>query len=82
LSLGRLPNKTTTKKPTKKPTTAVQRLAHSEDITSESRLKKGGEGSIAGRTNQKDGGPHLAVNKGRALQQLSWSEGSDFVGLI
>jgi hypothetical protein len=35
---------------------------HSEDITSESRLRKGGEGSIAGSTNQKDGGPHRLVN--------------------
>jgi hypothetical protein len=40
---------------------------HSEDITSESRLRKGGEGSIAGSTNQKDGGPHRLVNKGGGL---------------
>ena len=69
MSLGRMPNKTTTTK--NNPTTAVQRLAHREYITSESRLRKGGEESIAGRTNQKDGGPHSIVNKGRALQQFS-----------
>jgi hypothetical protein len=44
---------------------------HSEDITSESRLRKGGEGSIAGSANQKDGGPHRLENKGGALQQFS-----------
>jgi hypothetical protein len=51
----------------------VHRLAHSEDIASgsKSRLRKGGEGSIPGSTNQKDGGPHRLVNKGRALQQFS-----------
>jgi hypothetical protein len=68
MSIGGLPNTTTT---TTNSSISVHRLAHSEDITSESRLRKGGEGSIAGSPNQKDGGPHRIVNKGRALQQFS-----------
>jgi hypothetical protein len=34
--------------------------------------------ALCGRlAHQKDGGPRRIVNKGRALQQLPWSEGSD-----
>jgi hypothetical protein len=43
----------------------MQRLACSEDTKSGSRLRKGGEGSIAGGANQKDSGPDRIENKGR-----------------
>jgi hypothetical protein len=68
LALGSLP--LTTTPTTNNITTTMQRLACSEDTTSESGLRKGGEGSIAGGTNQKDSGPDRKANKGRALQQL------------
>ena len=56
----------------------MQRRAHSEDITSESRLRKGGEGSIAGRTNQKDAAAERRDAQGEfhsAAQARAWADG-------
>jgi hypothetical protein len=51
-----------------------------EDTKSGSGLREGGEGSIAGGTNQKDSGPDRIENKGRGSAAAPLIGGSDFVG--